>query len=236
MKKIKYSEIESKIQKDLKLIPYRGHGDSFEFHESTLEIKGDFSLDNTDYVSNKDAIRGYIIDGDLIVKGNIINSDTEQGQVLIVKGNVKANNLIHGGGKIYFYSNADIKLFCTSTYNSGKTYIKSLSCKIFINDEHNTVIHHLKSDIVFGDYSLKKENVSEKILSFFNTYSSINYKFFHDDLSLIFQKSKYYKELSQDIDMEDMIIDEVINGKDKELADFIYSSLINNGFNNQLTS
>ena len=158
MKKIlKFTEIAPKIKKEIKHLSYadrsmissRSRNDLFEYYNSTLEINADFNLDFKEYNYEKEA-RGIMIDGDLIVNGDIINSDLESGKTLIVKGNVYANNLILGGGVIHIYSKANIKLFCTSTYNHGSAYIKYLTCKIFINNGHHTIIDRINTKLAFN--------------------------------------------------------------------------------------
>ncbi len=85
MKKIlKFAEIAPKIKKEIKHLSYadrsrissQSRNDLFEYYNSTLEINADFNLDFKEYNYEKEA-RGIIIDGDLIVNGDIINESED---------------------------------------------------------------------------------------------------------------------------------------------------------------
>lgn len=100
---------------------------------------GDLSLDNDlwlDYEKGWNEI-GMIVTGDLTVNGNILNTNINSGPFLVVLGNLKAKNLLSGGGEIYIEKNADIEEVCVGEYNDGVLAIKGeLRAQLFINDDH----------------------------------------------------------------------------------------------------
>jgi hypothetical protein len=90
---------------------------------------------------NLKLIGGLVILGNLIIKGSIINAEGDSGPFLIVKGDVKADNLVCGGSFIRIDGNADIAEVVFGHYNHGELDIRGLfGARILINDDHNISI------------------------------------------------------------------------------------------------
>ena len=225
MKKIlKYSEIKSKIKRKLATQSFYSDQD-FEYYDTTLEIKGDLTLDDSShYERKKDSICGFFIDGDLVVDGNIINYDSEFGQCLFVTGDVYANNIIVGGGQLQFYGKTYIKYFYLSRYGHGDAYFKKLRCKVAITSDHATSIEKLSSQAAFsmwqfspteevGIHEINELYFLGKEFDFFELledpsvelfesekYNELLLNYFnYGELSYIFEKNEYYKNKFLDV-------------------------------------
>jgi hypothetical protein len=226
MKKIiKYSEIKSKIKQEIKY-DFLCQDNNFEYFDGTLEIKGDFTLDDIQFYNSKNNICGFFIDGDLVVNGNIINYDEEFGQTLIVTGNVYANNIIAGGGELYFYEKTFIKYFYLARYGHGNAYLDNMSCKIaIVADEHGTSVNKLNCKVAFSPSQLSPQEAdhihgigdlyfSDKQYDFYELledpsielfenkkYNTLLLNYFdYEELSYIFEKHEYYKNKFLDIE------------------------------------
>lgn len=227
MKKIlKYSEIRSKIKSKLVVESFYS-GKNFEYYDNTLEIDGDFTLDDLSHYERKEnSMCGFFIDGDFIVKGNIINYDEEFGQCLFVTGNVYANNIIAGGGELHFYGKTFIKYFYLSHYGHGNAYLDYMSCKIaIVKDEHGTSVNKINCEAAFSPYQLSPQEAdhiheinelyfSDKDFDFYELledpstelfenkkYNTLLLNYFDDEeLSYIFEKDEYYKNKFLDVE------------------------------------
>lgn len=226
MKKIlKYSEIKSKIKWELAVENFYDDKD-FEYYDTTLEIEGDFTLDDLSYFERKEnSICGFFINGDLIVNGNIINYDEEFGQSLFVTGNVYANNIIGGGGQLQFYGKTFIKYFYLAWYGHGDAYLDNVDCKIAIVSDHATSMKKLNCQVAFSMWQFsppEEENIhninelyfSDKDFDFYELLENpweelleneqynmllLNY-FGYEELSYIFEKDEYYKKKFLDVE------------------------------------
>ena len=226
MKKIlKYSDIKSKIKHKLTFDDFYYDKD-FEYYDTTLELDGNFSLDNLDhYERKKDSICGFFIDGDLVINGNIINYDEEFGQCLFVTGDVYANNIIAGGGQLQFYGKTFIKYFYLAWYGHGNAYLDNVDCKIAIVSDHATSMEKLNCQVAFSEWQLspqKADNVhqiselyfSDKEFDFFELlenpweelleskkYNTLLLNYFdYEELSYVFERNEYYKNKFLDIE------------------------------------
>lgn len=226
MKKIlKYSEIRSKIKWTLAVESFYD-GKSFEYYDTTLEIEGDFTLDDLSHYEHKEnSVCGFFINGDLVVSGNIINYDEEFGQSLFVAGNVYANNIIAGGGELHFYGKTYLKYFYLSRYGHGHSCLKNLNCKVAITSDHATSIEKLNCQVAFSMWQFsppEKEDIheinelyfSDKEFDFYELledpstelfesekYNALLLNYFdYEELSYIFEKHEYYKNKFLDIE------------------------------------
>lgn len=97
---------------------------------------------------------GIIVMGNLEVNGNIINFIVNY--ILVVLGDVYADNLIANGAMIHLKKNAYIKQLCFAQFYYGFLEINTLHAQILISKGHATSIKNLSDvDYVFkskGDY------------------------------------------------------------------------------------
>jgi hypothetical protein len=149
------------INNQVKLPTWISLSDTLLVHKGDAHIPGDLNIDwnngqdSHNFVqllsewfgikvqSNDSKIKGLVILGNLVVEGSIINADCDSGPCLIVKGDVKAKNLVCGGSFIEIYSNAiiDDVVFCH--YNHGELIIRGqLETKVLINDDHGISIEN----------------------------------------------------------------------------------------------
>ncbi|PSL28998.1 polymer-forming cytoskeletal protein [Chitinophaga ginsengisoli] len=88
----------------------------FYLYKGDLTLNDHFILD-TD--SLQEGIEGYIIDGNLQVKGNIINEEGDYGPILYVTGNVECRSLLVGGAPVHINGNITAEEVIMLYYNHG---------------------------------------------------------------------------------------------------------------------
>jgi hypothetical protein len=208
MKKIlKYSEIRSKIKSKLAVESFYA-GKDFEYYDATLEVEGDFTLDDLSHYERKEnSICGFFIDGDLVVNGNIINHDEEFGQLLFVTGNVYAKNIIAGGGELHFYGKTYIKYFYLSRYGHGNSYLKNLNCKVAITSDHATSIEKLNCQVAFSMWQFSppsEEDIHEINDLYFSDKEFDFYELLEDPSTELFESEKYNELLLNYFDYEEL--------------------------------
>lgn len=104
--------------------------DKFLIYDGTTVLDS-LDLDTEEYT-------GIIVVGNLIVKGNIINENTDGACSLIVLGNLKAKNMCVGGQTIYINGYIDVEEVLIGIYNHGELYGKSyVWCPAIINDDYH---------------------------------------------------------------------------------------------------
>lgn len=81
--------------------------------------KGDLVLDDHFILEYDQNIHGYIIDGHLTVKGNIVNEEGDYGPTLYVKGNVACRSLLIGGSPTHITGNVTAEEVIMLHYNHG---------------------------------------------------------------------------------------------------------------------
>jgi hypothetical protein len=189
--------------------------------DGDYEIDGNLILDNSDgwvtdnaawrkrlniigddYLSDNFGVRGLIINGNLTVKGGLINSNMNDGPFLLVMGNISARNLMASGGYWRIKGNADVRGVAYGNYNDGSIHIDGdLSCPVFINSDHD-----------FGYGKLLKNKVN--LNSNGNNYPELN-----DDTGEYKIPKKLRELLSDDVLAWEDIVDMLGNGKEV-LAEF----------------
>lgn len=111
---------------------------------------------------------GILIDGDLFVEGDILNSDDDWGIMLFVTGMVKANRILAGGSNIRLNSvQLDEELF--AFYNRGSVTIENLKARFVVSREHFTELNHVQAQAVFDsweteDLAVRNLLTSEKMV------------------------------------------------------------------------
>ena len=114
--------------------------------EGNVKLEEDFNLNISDGLL-------IVIRGDLYVKGNIINSCGSTGDLLVVLGDVFADNLIAGGSVIDFKKNVYIKHFIYPYYNDGSLGVHTLKSGILLDDgEHFTIVKNLEDKAIHFTY------------------------------------------------------------------------------------
>lgn len=88
----------------------------FYLYQGDLVMNASFILD-TD--SMEKGIEGYIITGNLEVKGNIINEEGDYGPALYVAGNVTCQSLLIGGAPVHINGNVTAEEVIMLHYNHG---------------------------------------------------------------------------------------------------------------------
>lgn len=89
---------------------------SFYLHEGDLVLDEHFILDTDALPKN---IEGYIINGNLTVKGNIINEEGDYGPALYVNGNVTCVSLLIGGSPTHITGDVTASEVIMLHYNHG---------------------------------------------------------------------------------------------------------------------
>ncbi|WP_440134609.1 hypothetical protein [Chitinophaga sancti] len=101
--------------------------ESTEVFEDFIEADSRFYLHRGDLVLEKDlllvlelhGVAGYIIDGNLLVNGNIVNEEGDYGPVFYVKGNVVCRSLLIGGSPTHITGNVSAEEVIMLHYNHG---------------------------------------------------------------------------------------------------------------------
>jgi|GEM_PF-6631823 len=107
---------------------------SVHIYDEDVALDGDLNLDT----ARDDGERGasvYLCD--LNVNGNILNSNTDGGRALVVKGKLTAHNLV-GGGACIRLAEAEISGVVLGHYNHGTLYGDELKALMLISDDHDT--------------------------------------------------------------------------------------------------
>jgi hypothetical protein len=108
-------------------------------YEGDLEIDGNLLVDWSKQW--RDAHTGMIVTGNLTVKGDVLNTNINDGPFLFVTGNLVACNLLSGGGEIHIEGDAQIKDLVIGEYNDGVLTIRGeLQCRLLIIDDHHVDI------------------------------------------------------------------------------------------------
>jgi len=84
----------------------------FLFYNGTTVLE-ELDLDDPDYF-------GVVVAGDLIVKGNILNENTDGACSLVVLGNLKAKNIVVGGQLVYVTGYVAVEELLMGIYNHGE--------------------------------------------------------------------------------------------------------------------
>jgi hypothetical protein len=110
--------------------------DHFDDESQFLLYSDDTTLDEIDL--EYDAYAGIIVKGDLRVKGNIYNENTDGACSLIVFGNLHAKNMAVGGQLIYVKGDITVDEVLIGSYNHGSLYsYGDVSCPLIISDDYS---------------------------------------------------------------------------------------------------
>lgn len=92
-----------------------------------LQLDHDLNLDwgpfEVLFEKNPNEISGLIVIGDLIINGDLLNTDIDNGPLLMVRGNLVANNLYSGGSTIIVGRDASVRDLVFGNYNHGELIV-----------------------------------------------------------------------------------------------------------------
>jgi hypothetical protein len=112
-------------------------------HEAVWLHEGDLTLDflDLDWADAAAEPTLLLINGNLSVKGNILNENTEGAVGLMVFGNLQVEHVAVGGQEIYVSGDVEVAgVFCGS-YNHGVTLVKGdLKAPVLINQDYTFVL------------------------------------------------------------------------------------------------
>jgi hypothetical protein len=100
--------------------------------------EGDLTLENLDLDFREDDAHDYLVTGDLRVKGNITNENTDGARSLVVLGDLHAGNIAIGGQELYVRGSVTVEgVFCGS-YNHGESIIDGdVNAGLLIADDYD---------------------------------------------------------------------------------------------------
>jgi len=114
----------------------------FYVHEGNLRVDEDFILD-TDELADASPdkwICGYIINGDLIVNGSVLNEEGDYGPALLVTGNVACRHFLIGGSAVTVEGNITAEEVVMLHYNHGWMACGGMiKAPVFIADDFHFV-------------------------------------------------------------------------------------------------
>lgn len=98
-----------------------------------------FNKLDLDTLAQKDRYSRYAIlfEKDLVIDGALLQSETDTGPLVVIKGKVKAKNFFAGGGELYFRQGFFVEQTIIGVYNHGTTHIKGdIEAELIISDGH----------------------------------------------------------------------------------------------------
>lgn len=106
-----------------------------------LKVQGDLDLDwhAPDWKSGKHC--GLVVEGNLEVGGSLTNFNLNGGPALVVLGNARARNAVHGGSSWLIAGDFHAEETFFGVYNDGYAYIGgNLHAKAVINQDHDITV------------------------------------------------------------------------------------------------
>lgn len=106
-----------------------------------LVFKEDAHFDKLDLdtLAQKDRYSQYAIlfEKDLVIDGALLQSETDFGPLVVVKGKTKAKNVFVGGGCLYCQQGLSVEQTVIGVYNHGTIHIKGdIEAELIISDGH----------------------------------------------------------------------------------------------------
>ena len=107
--------------------------------DGDLRIHGDLDLDWGDSWAGH---VGLFVNGNLDVRGNILNTSSNGGPFLLVAGRLHARNVVAGGAELQVEGDADIDELLLGHYNDGRVGIVGTTrAALIISDDHAMDFH-----------------------------------------------------------------------------------------------
>jgi hypothetical protein len=132
---IDVGEIRDRMDEDSRVLLYNDH------------TKLDY-LD-LEFYDQYDDYTTIIVNGDLHVKGNVFNENTDGALSLFVLGNLYARNVLVGGQVIYVKGDISVDEVLIGSYNHGDLYCYAqVSCPLIIDDDYH---FNLSADVKIMD-------------------------------------------------------------------------------------
>jgi hypothetical protein len=135
---------------------YLQPGQKHILFDDNLHLNDDLNLDwgafETLGGANPHEVKGVIIMGDLVIEGDLLNTDIDSGPLLLVRGNLVANNLRSGGGTIIVGHDASIRDIVFGNYNHGELIIQNdLYVGLLIMRDHGFSANRIHSSHTVSD-------------------------------------------------------------------------------------
>jgi hypothetical protein len=92
------------------------HGDDYRY----LLLEGDIVTEGFYYSENY----GVIVNGNLTIKDDLFETDSQYGQTLFVTGNLQAKNLVNGGGEWYIKGNLIAEQTIYGFFDNGRLTVE----------------------------------------------------------------------------------------------------------------
>jgi hypothetical protein len=132
---------------------YLQPGYKYILFEENLHISGDLKFDwgmfeTLGGVAPHEA-HGLIIMGDLRIEGDLLNTDIDDGPLLLIRGNLVANNLYSGGSTIIVGRDASIRDIVFGSYNHGELIVRnSLYAGLVVMRSHGFSAYQTNASLI----------------------------------------------------------------------------------------
>jgi hypothetical protein len=128
---------------------------------ANTEINGDLSLDeNADWNSSQD-ITAIVVEGDLTIHGDLLNTNLNDGSMLFVAGTLKARNVVKGGASLLVLGDLQASGLVIGEYNDGVIRVGGqIAAQATLSLDHDI---YARKDIK-GDYHSFEETIWEEVL------------------------------------------------------------------------
>jgi len=161
--------------------------DHIRFYKGNTVIESDLFLDSIDdeNSTNKDYFEGIVVEGDLHIKGSLINKRTGYNKFLQVHGNLYVDNIIVTGTNITVSNTIYIKYLLLQWESDGVVVASSIKSPMVLvsygldirNEKdidilayyNREFLNEISENIDFNDYILKKGN-SSRVLNILMEY------------------------------------------------------------------
>ena len=155
-----------------------------------LVFKEDVYCDTLDLDKLAENSKAILFEKDLFVKGAITQEQTDYGPLVVIKGNVKAQNIFVGGCELFFRGTVTVDQTIIGIYNHGTIHIAGdVKAELIVTDDH------------FFDFSTKQ--VKEGLTYGFEQKGA--------DATDIF-KTKFYDRYNESLDSS-AILKAILQGK-----------------------
>lgn len=109
----------------------------------------------------KQDIYGIIVEGNLTVKGVIFQPDMDNGEHLLVTGNLHAQSINKGGGEFYVKGNLTADQTIYGYYNHGELTVEGNTQAVAIfADDHSFTFKGEVDGVVVGDYEIQGADIA----------------------------------------------------------------------------
>lgn len=131
------------------------------------DVTFDGTLDTFKFcVAAKDDIYGIIVDGNLTVNGVLFQPDIDNGEHLLVTGNVQVKSINKGGGEFYIKGDLVAEQTIYGYYNHGELTVEGRTQAMAIfADDHSFTFKGDVSGTIVGDHGIEGPNIEYSDIS-----------------------------------------------------------------------